>query len=76
MENACKRERQAVARRELDLSTVQEQQEIEKERREELRKIYKAKKGGVDISIDDDPNAAAPQTPAPAPAQPTTPPKK
>lgn len=64
MENACKRERQSVARRELDLSTVKEQQEIEKERREELRKIYKTKKGGVDITVDDDPNAAAqPQQP-------------
>ncbi|HTO07303.1 MAG TPA: hypothetical protein VMR86_09640 [Myxococcota bacterium] len=76
MENACKREKQAVARRELDLSTVKEQQDIERERREELRKIYKTKKGGVDITVDDDPNAANNQTPAPAPAQPNTTPKK
>jgi tetratricopeptide (TPR) repeat protein len=71
MESACKRERQEVARRQLDLSTVEEQSKIEQERREELRKIYKAKKGGVDITVDDDPNAAAPQNaPAPAPTKP------
>jgi len=78
MENACKREKQKVARRELDLSTVKEQQEIERERREELRKIYKTKKGGVEIGIDDEPNApATPPAPTPAPGQPnTTTPKK
>jgi tetratricopeptide (TPR) repeat protein len=71
MENACKRERQAVAHRELTIDTVAEQLKIERERREQLKKIYEKKKG-VEITIED-PNAPASTppatTPAPAPAK-------
>src|SRR5262249_49926775 len=67
MENACKREKQSVARRELDISTEKAQQDIERQRREELRKIYKTKKGGVDITVDEDPNAPSSDKSAPAP---------
>jgi tetratricopeptide (TPR) repeat protein len=75
MESACKRERQSVAKRELELGTVQEQMKIERERRETLRQIYQKQKGekNVEIMVDPDPNtppATPPSnaTPAPAPA--------
>ncbi|MFI5316632.1 MAG: hypothetical protein ACHQ6T_13100 [Myxococcota bacterium] len=74
MENACKREKQTVARRELEITTIQEQMAIERERREKLREIYNKKKG-LDITVEDEPNAPAPSsgapasTPAPAPAK-------
>lgn len=72
MENACKRERQTVARRELTIDTVAEQLKIERERQEKLREIYKNKKG-LDVTVDD-PNAPSTPppatTPAPAPKAP------
>ncbi|HXZ84850.1 MAG TPA: hypothetical protein VEI82_05115 [Myxococcota bacterium] len=75
MESACKRERQPVGRRELEIDTVQEQMKIERERRETLRQIYQKQQGQkqVEISVDPDPNAPATTTPpagssAPAPA--------
>jgi tetratricopeptide (TPR) repeat protein len=77
MENACKRERQTVARRELTIDTIAEQMKIERERRQKLKEIY-GKKGGVEITIED-PNAPAPTpqaTPAPAPAPTPAPAKK
>jgi tetratricopeptide (TPR) repeat protein len=66
MENACKRERQTVAKRELELSTIQEQMKIERERREKLREIYQKQKN-VEITIENEPNAPPPATQAPAP---------
>ena len=66
MESACKRERQNVAKRELEIGTVQEQMKIENERRETLRQIYQKQQGQkqVEISVDPDPNAPAAKTPA------------
>ena len=77
MEKACIRERQSVAKRELDLSTIEEQKKIEQERREELKKIYSKKKGQVEITVDD-PNAAAPSGSSPSQTAPSKPaePKK
>jgi tetratricopeptide (TPR) repeat protein len=73
MEHACNREKQAVARRQLEIDTVQEQMKIERERREKLKEIYQQrKKGEIEIEAED-PNAP-PAQPVPAPAQ--TPPKK
>jgi tetratricopeptide (TPR) repeat protein len=75
MENACKREHQSVAKRELEIGTVQEQMKIERERREKLREIYKRQKD-VQITVEPDPNtpASTPNNaaPAPAPAQPSS----
>jgi tetratricopeptide (TPR) repeat protein len=73
MENACKRERQTVAKRELEISTIQEQMKIERERREKLREIYQKQKG-LDVTIDPEPNTPAPAPSAPPPA--TSTPKK
>jgi len=70
MEYACKRERLTVAKRELDLSTIQEQMKIERERREKLREIYQKQKD-VEITIEPEPKtppAGTATTPAPAPA--------
>ncbi|HXX48566.1 MAG TPA: hypothetical protein VEN47_10075 [Myxococcota bacterium] len=66
MESACKRERQNVAKRELEIGTVQEQMKIENERRETLRQIYQKQQGQkqVEISVDPDPNAPAAKPPA------------
>src|SRR6516164_5136103 len=66
MESACKRERQSVAKRELEIGTVQEQMKIENERRETLRQIYQKQQGQkqVEISVDPDPNTPAAKPPA------------
>ncbi|HTO68319.1 MAG TPA: hypothetical protein VMR31_00530 [Myxococcota bacterium] len=73
MESACKRERQTVARRELEIGTIQEQMKIERERREKLREIYNKQKD-VQITVEPDPNApatnATPNSNAPAPNKP------
>jgi Flp pilus assembly protein TadD len=65
MENACKRERQTVARRELTIDAAAEQMKIERERREKLKEIYNKNKN-VEITVED-PNAPV-TNPAPAPA--------
>ena len=73
MENACKRERQAVARRELTIDTAAEQMKIERERREKLKEIYDRNKNkGVEITVEDPnapPTTPPATTPAPAPAK-------
>jgi len=66
MEGACKREKQAVARRELSLETMEAERKLEVERQQKLREIYKRQKQ-VEITIEDAPPANG-TTPAPAPA--------
>jgi hypothetical protein len=55
-----------VAKRELEIGTVQEQMKIENERRETLRQIYQKQQGQkqVEISVDPDPNSPAAKPPA------------
>lgn len=84
MEGACKRAKQTVVRRDVDLDTVNAERKLEIERQQKLREIYQQRKD-VEISIEteDAPAAAtpAPKTPiptttapkAPAPAKPSTP---
>lgn len=59
MEGACKREKQAVARRELSLETMEAERKLEVERQQKLREIYKRQKQ-VEITIEDAPPANAP----------------
>jgi tetratricopeptide (TPR) repeat protein len=63
MEGACKRAKQSVARRELDLDTLTEERKLEVERQTKLREIYKRRKD-VEITVEDAPAPAA-ATPAP-----------
>ncbi len=63
MEGACKRSKQAVAKRSLDLDTLSEERKLEVQRQQKLREIYKRRKD-VEITVED---APAPATPAPAP---------
>jgi Flp pilus assembly protein TadD len=70
MEGACKREKQSVAKRELDLDTLSEERKLEVQRQTKLREIYKRRKD-VEITVEDAPAATTPATPAPA--KPTTP---
>jgi len=70
MEGACKRAKQTVARRELDLDTLAQERKLEVERQQKLRDIYKRQKD-IEITVEDDaaPAAAKPTpTPAPTPA--------
>jgi len=73
MEGACKRSKQTVVRREIDLDTMNAERKLEVERQQKLREIYKRRK---DLEITIEPDAApAATTPAPAaktPAPPTT----
>lgn len=64
MEGACKRAKQNVARRELDLDTLAQERKLEAERQTKLREIYKRRKD-VSITVEE---SASPATPAPAPA--------
>jgi Flp pilus assembly protein TadD len=81
MEGACKREKQTVVRREIDLDTVNAERKLEIERQQKLREIYKRRKD-VEITIEPEkpaptattppaktpvPTTAAPKAPAPAP---------
>ena len=72
MEGACKRAKQTVARRELDLDTLSEERKLEIERQTKLREIYKRRKD-VEISVEEPP---APVPTAPATPTPATPPPK
>jgi hypothetical protein len=63
MEGACKRAKQTVARRALDLDTMAQERKLEAERQTKLREIYKRRKD-VEITVED---APAPATPVPAP---------
>ena len=63
MEGACKRSKQNVARREVDLDTLSEERKLEVERQTKLREIYKRRKD-VSITVEEAPAA----TPAPAPS--------
>ena len=65
MEGACKRSKQAVAKRELDLDTLNEERKLEVERQQKLREIYKRRKD-VEITVEDAP-APAPAAATPAP---------
>jgi hypothetical protein len=67
MEGACKREKQTVARRELDLDTLSEERKLEVERQTKLREIYKRRKD-VEITVEDAPAPATPAPAAPTPA--------
>ncbi len=69
MEGACKRSKQAVARRELDLDTLSEERKLEVQRQQKLREIYKRQKD-IEITVED---APAPAATAPAPKAPATP---
>ena len=71
MEGACKRAKQTVARRELDLDTLAQERKLEVARQTKLREIYKRRKD-VEITVED---APAPATPTPAPVAPTAVPK-
>jgi Flp pilus assembly protein TadD len=78
MANACAREKQSVAQREITLETVRQEMEMERERRAKLKDIYERRKD-LEISVED-PNApakrpdgapgsgAAPSAPGKAPA--------
>jgi tetratricopeptide (TPR) repeat protein len=77
MEGACKREKQAVARRSLDIDTLSEERKLEVQRQQKLREIYKRRKD-VEITVEEAPapaTATPPTKPAPAPAKPTPAPK-
>jgi Flp pilus assembly protein TadD len=76
MEGACKRERQEVAKRQIDRDTLQKEMQLERERRQALKDIYQ-KRRDIEITVDD-PNAPAKRSestgPAvPAPSAPSTP---
>jgi tetratricopeptide (TPR) repeat protein len=68
MENACERERQAVARRQVDIQIQQQEMQLERERRQKLREIYD-KRRDVEITVED-PNTPAPPPDAPGSAAP------
>jgi len=74
MEGACKREKQTVVRREVDVETMNAERKLEVERQQKLREIYKRRKD-VEISIEPDeaPAATTPATKTPVPT--TTAPK-
>jgi len=61
MEGACKRAKQTVAHRSLDLDTLSQERKLEVERQQKLRDIYKRRKD-VEITVED--------APAPAPSAP------
>lgn len=63
MEGACKRSKQAVARRELTLETMEAERQLEVQRQQKLREIYKRQKE-VEITIEDAPPATR-KKPAP-----------
>ncbi|MBM4336334.1 MAG: hypothetical protein FJ108_10545 [Deltaproteobacteria bacterium] len=63
MEGACKRSKQNIVRREVDLDTLSEERKLEVERQTKLREIYKRRKD-VSITVEEAPAA----TPAPAPS--------
>ena len=65
MEGACKRAKQNVARREVDLDTLSEERKLEVERQAKLREIYKRRKD-VAISVEGEPE----KVPAPSPSAP------
>jgi tetratricopeptide (TPR) repeat protein len=67
MEGACKRSKQAVAKRELDLDTLSEERKLEVQRQQKLREIYKRRKD-VEITVEDE---APPATATPAPKKST-----
>ncbi len=62
MEGACKRSKQAVAKRTLDVDTVSEERKLEIERQQKLREIYKRRKD-VEITVEDSPAPAAAKPP-------------
>jgi hypothetical protein len=66
MEGACKRSKQNIVRREVDLDTLSEERKLEVERQTKLREIYKRRKD-VSITVEEAPSA----TPAPAPSDST-----
>jgi Flp pilus assembly protein TadD len=65
MEGACKRAKQSVAKRELDIDTLNEERKLEIERQQKLRDIYQRQKD-VEITVEDAP-APAPAAATPAP---------
>jgi Flp pilus assembly protein TadD len=72
MEGACKRSKQPIARRELTLETVEAERQLEVQRQQKLREIYRRQKE-IEITIEDAPSANGAK-PAPAPTTPA--PKK
>jgi hypothetical protein len=66
MEGACKRAKQAVAKRSLDLDTLSEERKLEVERQQKLREIYKRRKD-VEITVEDAPAPTTPRPPSPRP---------
>ena len=73
MEHACARERQTVARRQLDVETVKAQLEAERERRAKLKEIYQKNQQNrsLDVQVEAEPNAPPPSGDAqPAPKAP------
>jgi tetratricopeptide (TPR) repeat protein len=73
MENACKQERQEVARPNLSAQTREQLLELEAEKQKQLREIYQRRRD-VDITIDE-PNAP-PEKAAPKPSPPPKTPSK
>jgi len=74
MEGACKRAKQPVTRRSIDLDTMAQERKLEVERQQKLREIYQRRKD-VEITVEEDPKPAAATTPAPAPKAPAPTPK-
>lgn len=73
MEHACARERQAVARRQLDAETAKAQLEAERERRAKLKEIYQKtqQNRSLDVQVETEPNSPPPSGDAqPAPKAP------
>ncbi len=65
MEGACKRAKQSVAHRQIDLDTLAEERKLEVARQQKLREIYRRQKD-VSITVEGEPEKAPATAPSPS----------